>query len=153
LVFGTNIDDWAKHHLQSNLGASGFRLLTNYSREITARGVSRDNDTGGIDTNTRRISGNPFGAGIGVFYAGEKLVFRRKSIIHRNDTATTRVTEQSCVSRLPKIQAPPWKYTMHASGSAPADAGVYMRKGNAPSAPRRNRSQSFQSALFPQPFA
>ena len=54
MVFGTNIDDWAKEHLQSNLRASGFRLLTNYSCEITTRGVSRDDDTGGVDTNTRR---------------------------------------------------------------------------------------------------
>jgi hypothetical protein len=46
LVFSANIDDWAKQHLQSNVGPVGFRLLTNYSREITTRGVSRDNDTG-----------------------------------------------------------------------------------------------------------
>ena len=70
MVFGTNIDDWAKEHLQSNLRASGFRLLTNYSREITTRGVSRDYDTGGVDPNTRGVSGNPFGGGVGVFYGG-----------------------------------------------------------------------------------
>src|SRR6476620_3658268 len=108
---------------------------------MISREGRRCDDTGGVDTNTGGISGNPFGGGIGVFHAGGKLVFRRKSIIHRNDTATTRVGDHPahavwCIE-VAENPGPAWKYTIQSSGSAPADAGVYIRKGNAPSGPGR----------------
>jgi hypothetical protein len=48
-----------------------------------------------------------------------------------------------------EIHAPPWKYTMQASGSASADAGVYMRKGNGPSGPGRKPFSIFPIGSFP----